>query len=131
MDFITNNSGNIALAFMIIYSVMKLIAPYTKSTTDDQVVKAIDDVKAWVETNAPGVWAKVEALSTKGNVSGPLNKLAIFLHQLNEAHIEDTGAPLPVSAMPSAKRQAAALSAADVLAKAAVASVPPAAPASK
>lgn len=131
MEFLNANTGNIALAIMVVYSILKLIAPYTKSTTDDQVVKAIDDTKAWIEKNAPAAWASVEALAQKGAVNGSLQKLALFLQALNEHHIEDVGAPMPVDAIPTAKRQAAAISAADALAKAAVASVPPAAPASK
>lgn len=131
MEFLANNTGNIALALIVVYSIMKMIAPYTKGTVDDQIVKAIDDTKAWVEKNAPDAWTAVEALATKGAVNGSLQKLALFLQTLNEHHIEEHGVPLPSEAIPAAKRQAAAISAADSLAKKATASVPTVAPASK
>lgn len=111
MEYVT--TGNIALLFMIVYSILKIVAPFTSSDKDDKALVAIDKAKAWVQENAPDVWAIIEAKAKMGQISGGAAKLYAFMEMLNAEHIAENGVPLPDGVESSAKLKASGLSAVD------------------
>jgi type II secretory pathway component PulM len=118
-------TGNIALLFVVVYSLLKLVAPVTRTTKDDKVLAAIESARGWVQENAPDFWAIVEAHAQTGSLSGAANKLQAFLNALNAAYHQDKGVDLPQGAVDFAARKAAALSALDKISR------PPAGPVSQ
>lgn len=129
-------SGPIALAFMVVLSILRVIAPRTGSTVDDQIVSGVDTGLAWLRENMPDAFSKIEAAARGGALTGGAAKLAAYLWELNEAHIADHGVPMPIDLIEQAKRKAAGAAAADKAARAIPAAVaaampnPPAGPAS-
>ena len=112
-------SGNIALVALILIQAFRVIAPKTKTTVDDKILNMFDNGTAWLKANAPDSFNKVEALALTGAFSGGAAKLAAYLWDLNVAHIEDHGTPLPVEMIEAAQRAAAGLDAEDKVKRAA------------
>jgi hypothetical protein len=107
------NSGNIALLVMIVYSIMRFLAPRTESKVDDRLVAGIETGLAWLRENMPDAFSKVEAAARGGGMTTGAAKLAAYLWELNEAHIADHGVPMPAEMIEQAKRKAAGAAAAD------------------
>lgn len=107
------NSGNIALLVMIVFSVLRFVAPRTKSKADDKIVAGIDTGLAWLRENMPDAFCKVEAAARGGEFGSGKAKLAAYLWELNEAHLADHGVPMPAEMIAQATRKAAGAAAAD------------------
>lgn len=116
MEYIT--TGNIALLILVIYSILKLVAPSTKTGLDDKIVTGIDTGLAWLKSNMPDAYAKVEKAATGGTLTGGAAKLAIYLWELNMNHIADHGVPMPVEMIETAARKAEGMAAKSTLDKA-------------
>ena len=106
-------SGNIALAFVIVLSILRFIAPRTGSTADDKIVAGIDTGLAWLRENMPDAYHKVEVAARGGALTCGSAKLAAYLWELNQAHIDDHGVPMPVALIEQAARRAAGKAAED------------------
>lgn len=123
------NSGNIALLAMIVYSILRFIAPRTESKADDKIVAGIDTGLAWLRENMPDAFCKIEAAARGGEFGSGKAKLAAYLWELNEAHLADHGVPMPPELIEQAKRKAAGAAAADKAVPAGVAAAMPSPPA--
>lgn len=114
--------ANVAIVIsllMSLYSVIKTIAPKTKTTIDDSIVSVVEKGRPWVRDFAFPIWSLVEQLFNQGKIlknSKNGEYLAIFREGFKQAFGQD----MPKELETDAQLLAQGLSAADKLEKQAV-----------
>jgi hypothetical protein len=111
--------ANVAIAvslLMALYSLIKTIAPKTKTTIDDDIVAFVERARPWVRDFAGPVWALVEQLQKQGKILKN-GKYGEYLTILRDAFKQTYGQDMPKALEVDAQLMAQGLSAADKLVK--------------
>ena len=108
----------ILMVLLVLDRVAHIVAAWTKTKKDDEVIAQLDKAKAFVIRHSKGFFAIVESLSDLGIIKGgSVGKLEEFRKQLNEAYLKVNGEPLPQSAIEEGNAIASGLAAMDKLGK--------------
>lgn len=109
------NSGDVALVVALVLAgekILRVMAPITKTTLDDEAVKRIDRARAWAKEVAPVIYTIIEQAAEVGKIAKH-NKATEFAAELEKAYARIEGGMLPVQALVEADIVARGMAAAD------------------
>lgn len=91
-------------------AVLRVVAPLTKTTRDDDAVAALDKGKAWVSTKAPILWAGIEVAGKLNALPAGAAKGIWYLEQIRRAYFEAHKSEIPKELEALAQKIAADIS---------------------
>ena len=121
LEYLTPANVAIVVSLMMsAFAVLKVVAPKTKTTVDDDIVAFVEKARPWVRDFALPAWALVEQLQKQGKILKG-GKYDEYLTVLRDAFAASFGRALPKELEVDAQLMAQGLSAAEKLQKEAVA----------
>lgn len=83
---------------LALYGALRVVAPITQTTKDDELVRAAENTKRWIEGKAPIIWSLVEVASKVGKLPDSVSKTIYFLELLKKAYADAHQTSLPKDA---------------------------------
>lgn len=110
MTFTTEHLVSFITGGIALVGLLRVVAPLTKTTKDDEALAAIDRGRVWISTKAPILWASVEVAAKIGSLPASVSKAVYFLELLKKSWAEAHESQLPKDLENIAQRIAAEIS---------------------
>lgn len=95
MEITTEHIAAFFTGAACVVGLLRVIAPRTQTVRDDDLIKAIDQGKDWVEKTAPTIWHIVEMAGASGKLPAGISKGIYFLELLRKGYSDAKGSSLP------------------------------------
>jgi hypothetical protein len=95
---------------LALYGLLRVVAPLTKTTRDDEALAALDRGKTWVANKAPGLWVAIEMAGRLNALPAGVSKAIWYLEQIRKAYYDAHKSEIPKDLEAYAQKLAAEMS---------------------